>query len=151
MSVALLSIQGGMGHWAVYYTSPQSFIMFSYSFGSTTLGTFNEFWLIGAISWVSIPLTTNCNRKKGKFCLSSFFSYSLTYQPIEFLWILICWFIKFSIQTFKPLIVINRRVRYVIYHWGCRSIYRPYCLIPLILMLRYLSMTPAKVWKWPDM
>ncbi len=26
-----LARQGGRGHWAVYHTSPQSFIMFSYS------------------------------------------------------------------------------------------------------------------------
>ena len=31
--------QGGRGHWAVYYTSPQSFLFI----GSTTLGTFIEF------------------------------------------------------------------------------------------------------------
>ena len=37
--------------WAVYNTSPQSFmLMFSYSLTLTTLGTFNESVLVGSFS-----------------------------------------------------------------------------------------------------
>ena len=48
------------GQWAVYYTSPQSFIIT--------------------------------------------FSYSLAYQLWGLYWILICWFIKLSVQVFQPII-----------------------------------------------
>ena len=34
--------KGGRGHWAVYYSSPQSFIV-TFSYLLTTLGTFVEF------------------------------------------------------------------------------------------------------------
>ena len=35
------------------------------------------------------------------------------------------WFIKVSVQTFQPIIVIYRRGNLVFYHWECTSIYRP--------------------------
>ena len=34
-------------------------------------------------------------------------------------------FIKLNVQTFQPLILINRRGNFVYTHWGCTSIYRP--------------------------
>ena len=42
---------GGRGHCAVYYISPQSFIIKFFLFvGLTTLGTFIDFILIGSLS-----------------------------------------------------------------------------------------------------
>ena len=38
---------------------------------------------------------------------------------------------KLNVQTFQPLIVINRRVNFVYNHWECTLIYWPNCLIPL--------------------
>ena len=39
--------QGGRGHWAVYYTSSQSFIK---TIGLTALETFNiKYWLVGSL------------------------------------------------------------------------------------------------------
>ena len=38
--------------------------------------------------------------------------------------ILICWFIKFSVQTFQPLFVKYRRGNLEFYHWRYTSIYR---------------------------
>ena len=72
--------QAGRGQWAVYYTSPQSFI--------------------------------KC------FLIHWFNNFGYYY------WILIGWFIKLSVQMFKPLIVICSRGNFV-YHWGCTQIYRP--------------------------
>ena len=43
-------------------------------------------------------------------------------------WILIGWFIKLSVQTFLPLILIFRRGNFVYHHWRCTSIYRPLSL-----------------------
>ena len=58
--------QGGFGQWAVYYTSPQSFILtFSYSLPLQNLGLLLHFdWLIhqGLCPNVS---TTNCSLQKG--------------------------------------------------------------------------------------
>ena len=34
-------------------------------------------------------------------------------------------FIKLSVQTFQPLILINRRSIFVYHHWGCTSNFRP--------------------------
>ena len=39
-------------------------------------------------------------------------------------WILIGWLIKFSVQTFQPLIVNYRRGNFVYHHWVCTLIYR---------------------------
>ena len=41
----------------------------------------------------------------------------------DFLKILIHWFSKLSVQTFKPLIIIYRRCNFVYHYWGCTSIY----------------------------
>ena len=60
----ILKSQEGRGHWAVYYTSPQSFII---TFLIRWLKNFGDFYLI-----------------------------------------LIGWFIKLSVQTFQPLILIYR-------------------------------------------
>ena len=35
---------------------------------------------------------------------------------------MIGWFIKLSVKTFKPLIVIYREGNFVYHHWGCASI-----------------------------
>ena len=43
----------------------------------------------------------------------------------NFYWIVIGWFIKLSVQTFQPLIVINRRDNFVYHYWECTSIYLP--------------------------
>ncbi len=42
-----------------------------------------------------------------------------------FPWIWIGWFIRLSVQTFRPLIVIYRWGNFVYRHWECTSIYRP--------------------------
>ena len=34
------------------------------------------------------------------------------------------WFIKLSVQTFQPLILIYKSCNLVCHHWGCTSIYR---------------------------
>ncbi len=49
---------------------------------------------------------------------------SLAYQLWGLLKILIGWFIKLSVtvQTFQPLISINRRGNFVYHLWGCKSI-----------------------------
>ena len=44
---------------------------------------------------------------------------------LDFYWISIGWFIKFSVHTLQPLIVIYRGSKFVNWHWGCTSIYRP--------------------------
>ena len=50
----LTSLQGGRGHWAVYYTSPQSFsIMFLIPYWLNNFEANFEFWLVGSWSWVS--------------------------------------------------------------------------------------------------
>ena len=43
-------IQGGRGHWAVYYTSPQSFIITLLISWLNNFGEFIDFWLVGSIS-----------------------------------------------------------------------------------------------------
>ena len=50
------------------------------------------------------------------------FSYSLAYQLQGLL--LNCEFLKLSVQTLQPLIVIFRRGNFLYNHWGCTSIYR---------------------------
>ena len=40
-------------------------------------------------------------------------------------WILIGWFIKLSVQTIQPLILIYRSPNFVYNYWRCTSIYRP--------------------------
>ena len=39
-------LHGGRGHWAVYYTSPQSFVI---TFFNSIVGTFVEFGLVGSL------------------------------------------------------------------------------------------------------
>ncbi len=65
-------------------------------------------------------------------------SYSLTYQLWELYQILIAWFIKLSVQTFQPQIVIYSRGNFVYHHWGCKSIYRL-----LFYPLRSLTKAPS--------
>ena len=62
------SMQGGRGHWAVYYTSPKK-------------------------------IYNNC--------------------------LMISCFIKLSVRTFQPLILIQRRGNFVYNNWGCTSMYQP--------------------------
>ena len=46
-----LRVKGGTGHWAVYYTSPESFILtFSYSLASKLLGLLLNFDLFPMLS-----------------------------------------------------------------------------------------------------
>ena len=52
------------------------------------------------------------------------FSYSLALGTF------ISRFIKLSVKTFQPIIVIYRRANFVYYYWGCTSIIG-HCLIPL--------------------
>ena len=40
-------------------------------------------------------------------------------------WIVIGWFIKLSVNTFQPIIVIFRKDSIVYHHWGCKSTYWP--------------------------
>ena len=64
--------QGGMGYWAVNYTSAPTFLVMSYcSLLVTTLGTLNEFWLVDLLNLVFKHSTTICNLQKGWFCVSS--------------------------------------------------------------------------------
>ena len=72
------TVQGGRGHWAVYYTSPQSFkITLSHALAQQLLG------------------------------------------------VLLNWFMKLSVQTFLPLILIYRRGNFEYHYWECTFIYRP--------------------------
>ena len=52
-------------------------------------------------------------------------------------WILVDWFINFSVQTFQPLIVIYIRGNFMYHHWKCKSIYRP-----LSYPFRFLNNSP---------
>ena len=60
------TIQGGRGHWVVYYTSPQSLIIsFSYSLAQQRWGLLLNFdWLPLYVQCPNV-LTTNCNLQKG--------------------------------------------------------------------------------------
>ena len=61
------NIQEGRGHWAVYYTSPQSFIITFFLFiGYTTLGTLSESfdWLIHEVECLNVSIT-NFNLQRG--------------------------------------------------------------------------------------
>ena len=49
-----------------------------------------------------------------------------------FYWILIGWFVKSSVQTFQPQILIYKRGNFVYHHWGCTSIYWPLSLDPCL-------------------
>ena len=57
------------------------------------------------------------------FIISFFYSLALQLRGLK--WILIGCFIKLSVQTFQPLILIYRSGNFVYYYWGCISIYRP--------------------------
>ena len=62
--------QAGSGHWAVYYTSPQSLIItFSYSLISWGF-LLNFDWLVHLVECPNVS-TTNRNLKTGLFCVSS--------------------------------------------------------------------------------
>ena len=54
--------QGWRGHWAVYYTGPQSLIItFSYSLAEQPLGLLLNFdWLVHLVEYPNVS-TTNCN------------------------------------------------------------------------------------------
>ena len=62
-------MQGGRGHWAGYYTSPQSFIIILFLFsGLTALGNFIinfQFSLVGSFSWVSKCFNHLLESRKG--------------------------------------------------------------------------------------
>ena len=87
--------QVGRGHWDLYYTSPQSFIITVY--------------------------------------------YLLAYQYGDFYLISICQFIKLSVQTFQPLIVIYRRGNFVFLHWGHTSIYQPLSWLTTACVCKYFD------------
>ena len=62
----------------------------------------------------------------------------------KFYWILISWFIKLSVQTFQPLIVIYNRRNFVYPHRGCTSMYWPLSylfksLIALVVIAKILK------------
>ena len=54
--------EGGRGHWADYYNSPQNFII---TFALTTFVTvLNSYWLVHYVECPNV-LTTNYNLQKG--------------------------------------------------------------------------------------
>ena len=59
-------------------------------------------------------------------------------------WILIGCFIKFSVQTFQPLILITRMGNFLYHYWGCTSIYRPlsYPLRSLVCCVSFQNNKP---------
>ena len=63
-------MHGGMGHWNIYYTSPQSFLF-------VDLTTHFYSISIGLVHLVKCPnvSTSNCNLQKGYFCVSSLRGY----------------------------------------------------------------------------
>ena len=64
----------------------------------------------------------------------------------DFYWVLIGWFIKFSVQTFQPIILIYRRGNFK-YHKGCTLIYRPLSYpFRSMVLLNYLSLKHAIRW-----
>ena len=52
LATAIISREGGRGHWAVYCTSPQTFNVFLFTAFTTSI----EFWLVGSLSWMSKSL-----------------------------------------------------------------------------------------------
>ena len=64
----------------------------------------------------------------------------LSYSLAQKLWVLylnlIGWFKTITVQTFRPLIVIYRKVNFEYIDWECTSIYRP-----LSYPFRYLKIT----------
>ena len=78
------SLQGGRGHWTVYYTSPQSFIINFFLFvGFTTFGAFIEFWFVGVLSWVSKRLTSWFNFTEGFVFVFHHWGCTSIYLPLS--------------------------------------------------------------------
>ena len=75
----------GRGHWAVYYTSPQSFIItFSYSLAYQPWGLLCNFeWMVLLVECPKVS-TTNCNLQKGSFCVSSLGMYTSIYRLLSY-------------------------------------------------------------------
>ena len=61
----------------------------------------------------------------GTQCIRITFSYSLAYQLWGLFKTLIGCYIKWSVQTFQPPIVIYISSNFVSHHWVCTSIYQP--------------------------
>ena len=75
------------------------------------------------------------------------YSYSLAGQRWKLLLNLIGWFIKLSVQTFQPLIVIYRKGNFVYRDWGCTSICRslsyPFRLLNNISFFYSVTISPS--------
>ena len=83
--------------------------------------------LQGYITYSGMEVTLDCKLHWYPKFYSSV-AYSLAQKLYYFYWILIGGFIKLSIQSFLPLILIFRRGNFVYHHWRCTSIYRPLSL-----------------------
>ncbi len=74
----------GEGHWVVYYTSPQRFIItFSYSLPQQLWELLlNFFWMVHLTKCPNV-LTTNINPQKGYFC-AYHWGYTSIYRPLSY-------------------------------------------------------------------
>ena len=77
--------QRGRGHWAVYYTSPQSFITtFLYLLTQQFCGLLRNFyWLVNLVECLN-DLTTNFNLQKGYFCKIVIGGCTSIYRPLSY-------------------------------------------------------------------
>ena len=73
------------GQWAVFCTSPQSFIDKVFLFvGLTTLGTLvNFYWLVHSVDCSNVS-TTNLNLQMGYFCVSKIGRCTSIYPPLSY-------------------------------------------------------------------
>ena len=77
-----LSLQGGRGQWAVYYTSSQKF--YNNVFKFVTLGTFIDFWLVGSFSLVAKRFNPPIvYYKRGNFVYHHLI-YTSIYRPLSY-------------------------------------------------------------------
>ena len=76
--------QGGMGHCAVYYTSPQRFVItFSCMLAQQLWGLSLDFnWLVNQVKCPNVS-TTNYNLLGGQFCLA-LWGFSSIYLPLSY-------------------------------------------------------------------
>ena len=100
-----------VGHWKYPDIQPNRI-------SGPTLSKVRKGW---DIIWLFITLVPKVWWYLGK--VSNFFGLT-SLGPITY-WFFIGWFIKLSVQTFQPQIVIYRSVYFVYHHWGCTIINQP--------------------------
>ena len=77
-----ISLQGGRGQWAVYYTSSKNF--YNNVFKFVTLGTFIDFWLVGSFSLAAKRFNPPIvYYKRGNFVYHHWI-YTSIYRPLSY-------------------------------------------------------------------